>query len=215
MKAESNSVRLGIVDHQQLFVDLARAWFESSGEFTVVLSAVFAVAALELLNGERKIDVCIVDVMPPTGDGVDLVSKVAKMNDGPRVVACANIQDSATVQRSIQAGARGFVSKDMSLDQLSDAVRTVAAGNVYLSLEELEKVVGRGGRQVEPHERLGRREFEVFMCIARGLSTKEIAERLFLDQRTVSTYKRHVLDKMKFERVSELVTYALRRGLLD
>lgn len=214
MVSEDRRIRLGIADHHQLFVDLARAWFEVSGEFIVVF-AVTSAAALRILLSEEETDICIVDVMLPDGDGVELVQRFSTVDDAPKVVACANNHDSTLLQRSIRAGARGFVSKDMSLDQLSDAVRTVAAGKVYLSPEEFRNILGQGERPADPHDKLSRREFEVFMNIARGLSTKEIAERLFLDQRTVSTYKRHVLDKMKFERVSELVTYALRRGLLD
>ena len=214
MGVRGQRIRLGIADHHQLFVDLAQAWFEASGEFTVVF-AVASASALRISSSEEKTDVCIVDAMLPDGDGMDLVQRLAAVEGAPKVVACANTHDTALVQRSIRAGAHGFVSKDMSLSQLSEAVRTVAAGKLYVSPEELRNILGNSDVRTELHDTLSRREFEVFMCIARGLSTKEIANRLFLDQRTVSTYKRHVLDKMKFERVSELVTYALRRGLVD
>jgi DNA-binding NarL/FixJ family response regulator len=120
--------------------------------------------------------------------------------------------------RALQAGAAGYLTKAAAADQLLGAVVKVAKGGRYVSEELAERLAadvgGKRSAAAVPHERLSDREFEVMRGIASGASVSDIAERMHLSVKTVSTYRARLLEKMGMTSNAELTRYALQNGLV-
>jgi two-component system invasion response regulator UvrY len=119
--------------------------------------------------------------------------------------------------RVLKAGAAGYINKESAADVLVNAVKKVVGGGKYVSpsmAEKLATVVG-SDYDVQPHERLSDREFQVMCMIASGKRLKEIGEELCLSVKTVSTYRTRVLEKMDMESNAELTYYAVKNGLIE
>ncbi len=117
--------------------------------------------------------------------------------------------------RYIQAGASGYITKESSLEILKLAVRKVAAGGKFLSEEFMEKLAFNfSNEEKQPHEFLSDREFQVFRHLASGKSVSDIAKMLFLSEKTISTHRSHILEKMGLHSTAELIHYALFNKLI-
>jgi DNA-binding NarL/FixJ family response regulator len=121
--------------------------------------------------------------------------------------------------RAIRAGASGYLNKESASDQLVSAIRKIAAGGVYVSAAVAEALLrnvrdGNTARKL-PHEQLSDRELQVLQLIAGGSSVNDIAARLNLSPKTVSTHKARVLEKMNMSNQAELIRYAMAHGLAD
>jgi DNA-binding NarL/FixJ family response regulator len=119
--------------------------------------------------------------------------------------------------RALKAGASGYLTKESAADELVAAIRRIAAGGAYVSPETAERLALDAGRAADapPHTLLSDREFQVFQMIANGYTVGEIAKRLSLSVKTVSTHKTHILEKMDLANQAELIRYALEHKLLD
>ena len=118
-------------------------------------------------------------------------------------------------RRAINAGARGYITKGSSSEELYAAINKIVRGGRYISAALAEKIVFAADGDRHPHESLSPREYEVMLLIARGVSNKEIAERLGIDSRTVTTHRRRLLDKMNMQTDADLNEYARVNELLN
>jgi DNA-binding NarL/FixJ family response regulator len=119
--------------------------------------------------------------------------------------------------RALRAGAAGYVNKEGAAEELAGAVRKVLMGGTHVSAR-LAETLAKGLRSDSsraPHERLSDRELEVMRSIAAGRTVKEISARLALSEKTISTYRTRLLEKMQMHSNAELIQYALREGLAD
>jgi DNA-binding NarL/FixJ family response regulator len=168
-------------------------------------------------------DVVLMDLVMPTMDGVEATRRLAHIPDGPRVVVLTTYADDDWVFRALRAGARGYLTKDASAEDIHRAVITVAAGQAQLDpavqrrlLEALAAgasvaVTGvRGGSS--PDVGLTHREVDVLRHIADGASNTEIADRLCVSEATVKTHVSHLLAKTGCRDRAALVAYAFRSG---
>lgn len=214
--ATESRIGVAIADGQTLLAEAIGAVIDATTDLRVVLQARSGEELLARFPG-CVVGVAVIASLLPDLDGIEVVRrlKLSREQGSPRVVVYAEHADPWLARRAIQTGADGFVAKDARLETLVQAIRSVAAGNLYLAAD-LARVLAAGeeaGRL--PHELLSPREAEVFMLIAHGRTTTEIAAAMYLDQRTVSTYRRRILDKMGLERNSDVVAYAMKHGLLD
>jgi DNA-binding NarL/FixJ family response regulator len=119
--------------------------------------------------------------------------------------------------RTLKAGADGYVTKDSEPEVLLTAIRKIAAGGRYISSEVAQKMAlmatANGG--LLPHTTLSDREFDVFKCLIKGLGVNDIAKQLSISNKTVSTHKARLLEKMQMTGVAELTRYALDNALMD
>jgi DNA-binding NarL/FixJ family response regulator len=173
-------------------------------------------------------DVVLMDLNMPTLDGVEATRRLAESGSRTRVVVLTTYADDAWVFRALQAGARGFLTKDAGADEIAAAVRTVAAGEAQLDpsvqrrlLEALAAgapvgvLAGAGGDERAtsgPGDGLTPREEEVLAVLAEGLSNAEIAQKLYVSEATVKTHVNHLLAKTGCRDRAALVTYAFRTG---
>lgn len=161
-------------------------------------------------------DVCVLDLAMP-GGGVEFVAELRELRPRLRVLVFSMHREEQYALRVLSAGASGFLGKGCPPEELQTAVRTVASGRRYLSGSVAELLAERliEGTSELAHERLSRREFEVFLRLARGEGSSEIAADLGLSVKSVSTYRARVLEKLGVARNADLTRYAMEHGLLD
>ena len=163
-----------------------------------------------------KPDVALVDVHMPGMSGIELTGRVQRAGLDTRIVILTVMQDAQFPRRLLQSGALGYLTKGCAAEELLQAVRTVARGKRYLDAAvaremALSAVDGEGS----PLESLSSRELEVALMLARGLAVNEIAKRLHLSAKTVSTYKQRLFEKLGGQHTIALAHVLTAHGLLD
>ena len=166
------------------------------------------------LVADTQPDLAVVDISLKTGSGIDLIKRIKDRNDSVRMLVWSMHSESLYAERSLRAGALGYINKDQATDKIVDAIRRVLEGKVYLSDAMAEKMLHRavGGDREEvtrsPLTALADRELEVFHLIGQGVKTAEIAERLHLSVKTIETYRDRIREKLDLSDGTELAHYA-------
>ncbi|MDR1875688.1 MAG: response regulator transcription factor [Synergistaceae bacterium] len=159
---------------------------------------------------ELKPDVALLDIRMPGMDGVSVVQKVKEAGLPTATIMLTSYDAQQYVMASLRAGARGFVLKTVTPKELTAAIATVARGGLYLD-PEVASVMGE--RDFDP-EQLSTREREVLVLAAKGLSSKEVAGRLFISERTVQTHLASIYDKLGSKNKTEALLLALKYGVV-
>ncbi|HLK40532.1 MAG TPA: response regulator transcription factor [Polyangiaceae bacterium] len=166
---------------------------------------------------DERWDIVVLDINMPGGSGIELIGELKKQGGGPRVLVLTVYPEDQYAVRAIRAGAAGFLTKESAPDKLIEAVRKVAAGGRYVSLELAESLASivAGESVGAPHERLSDREFEVFKALSSGQTVSQVAQDLGLSVKTVSTHRTRILKKMEMKTNAELTHYAIRNRLVE
>ena len=163
------------------------------------------------------IDVVLLDIAMPQRDGLDVLRQLRSEWARLPVLMLSTYPDRQYAVRSLKLGAAGYLNKSADSEQLTEAIRRVARGGLFITAsvaEQLATAVGAGAPDGQPlHERLSQREFQVFRLLSQGRSVGEIAEALALSSNTVSTYRARILDKTGVRNDVELALYAVQHGL--
>ena len=167
---------------------------------------------------ELKPDVVIMDVTMPELNGVMATRRIRRDNPDAKVLALSMHPGGKVISEMLQAGASGYLVKSCALEELTDAVRSVQQGKVYLSPEIAGPVVDDYVQRLTSGQRVGAsplsdREREVLQLVAEGKSTKEIASDLHITPKTVEAHRQHIMDKLDIRSIAELTKYAIREGL--
>jgi two-component system, NarL family, invasion response regulator UvrY len=158
----------------------------------------------------------ILDLSLPGIGGLDILQQLKTQGFALPVLVLSFYEDAHYAIRSFNLGAKGYISKGASFDELKKAMTKVAAGGNYVSPAFAESVIFNSGKETEmlPHKQLSDREFQVFIMLARGLSLSEIGAHLFVSPKTVSTYRSRIMKKTNFRSNSELIMYAIKHNIL-
>jgi DNA-binding NarL/FixJ family response regulator len=159
---------------------------------------------------ELKPDVALLDIRMPGLDGVAVAQKVKEAGLQTATIMLTSYDAQQYVMASLRSGARGFVLKTVSPKELTAAIATVARGGLYLD-PEVASVMGE--REFDP-EQLSTREREVLVLAAKGLSSKEVAGKLFISERTVQTHLASIYDKLGSKNKTEALLLALKYGVV-
>lgn len=170
--------------------------------------------ALALL-ARRHWNALVLDMSMPGRDGIDLIRQIKAEYPSVPILVLTMHGEQQYVTRAIKAGASGYLTKDGAAEELVQAVRKVAMGGRFLSQALAESIAfdGHGDGGDSPHLLLSDREFTVFQLLAEGQNNAEIAQRLFISVKTVSTYKTRLFLKMHVRNQSDLVRYAISHHL--
>ena len=209
-------IRLLIVDDHTLVRDALCRLLVNEGDIAIVGVSGSAHEAIRLCQ-QKEPDVVVLDYSLPDLDGLEATRQILALKTGARVLILTMHANEEYATRLIQAGASGFVVKAASTDELLKAVRKVAAGSIHVSATIMERMVSRMGQPVEdvPERLLSNREMQVLLRLARGASTREVADFLSLSLSTVETYRGRILDKLNLRNNSDMTRFAIRRGLID
>jgi len=185
------------------------------GEFEVVGEAGDGIEALAVIERTHP-DILLLDVNMPHMDGIALVQTLRRQKDGPRILMLTISQDDNDLLRAVKAGANGYILKNTEPEDLRQSLLSVAHGLGALSPEVVAPVLSALSKAVveEPSALLSDREQEVLACLADGLTTSQIAGRLYISENTVKTHIRHILDKLEASNRTEAVGKATQLGLL-
>ena len=166
---------------------------------------------------ELAFDVLVLDLSMPGRTGMELIKLARGEKPQLRILVLSMHQESQYAVRAIKNGASGYLTKESAPAQLEQAIRKVASGGAFISAEVAEQLAlgAMPGSEAVPHESLSNREFEVLQLLVAGVSMTDIAARLNLSVKTVSTHKTNLMQKMGLQNQSELIRYALKHGLAE
>jgi DNA-binding NarL/FixJ family response regulator len=172
-----------------------------------------AAEALQGLPAARP-DLAIVDLSLQGSDGMDLIKDLASRHTALPVLVLSTHDETLYAERSLRAGAKGYVAKHAPTEQVMAAIHKVLRGNIYLSEEMSNRMLGTatnggGTPPASEVERLSDRELEVFGLIGRGRSTAQISSSLHVSGSTVATHRAHIMEKLKLENSRELIRRAV------
>jgi len=204
-----------IDDHAVVRDGVKKIFDEQAGEF-IFGEASNRVEALQLAR-EQDWDLAVLDLSLGSQSGLEVLKELKELRPRLPVLILSMHSEEQYARRAFKAGASGYITKDSSRAELAKAVKHVAAGGRYVTSALAERLVfdlGRGSDR-PPHETLSDREFQVMRLIASGKTVTEIAESLVLSDKTISTYRARLLEKMGMRTNAELTRYAIQNRLAD
>ncbi len=204
----SATIRVIVVDDQAVVRQGFSALVNTVRDMTVVAEGTNGRQAVDLYRQHRP-DVVLMDLRMPEMGGVEAIAAIRQEFPTARIIVLTTYDGDEDIYRSLQAGAQGYLLKDVFFDELEDAIRTVHAGRRRIPDVVAEKLAGRiGGSD------LTGREYEVLEHIVRGMSNKEIAATLGISEATVKSHINNILSKLGVTDRTQAATTALQRGIV-
>lgn len=202
-------------DHAIVRQGLRRILGEANG-IRVCADAANGAEALRKYRAEKP-DIVLLDISMPEKNGLDTLKHIMEANGAARVLILSMYPEEQYAVRLMKAGASGYMTKDTAPEQLVEAIHKVMGGQKHISPSLAELLLQECGSDSTkmPHELLSDREYQVLRLLGSGKTVSEIAQLLSLSVKTVSTYRAHILDKMKLKNNAELTFYVVEHNLLD
>ena len=216
--SEAGQIRVLIADDHAILREGLKGLLEEEDGIAVVGEAVNGADAVAKVR-ELKPAVLLLDLMMPEMDGVTALQILAGECPDTKTIILTGADDDELLAKSIQAGAVGYLLKDIASSQLINAIRAVAAGGCWLPADLTERLVRAISGNQKTHERdklalLTPRELEVLKSVGEARSNAVIAEMLFISEHTVKVHVSHVLDKLGLAGRQEAVKFCIRNGLI-
>ena len=166
---------------------------------------------------DNKPDLVVLDINMPHLSGLDILNRVNEDKLDVKFLILSMYPEKEYAIRALKNGAYGYITKDSAADELFNAIDAVLNGKRYVSkdLQDILFDFASKGTESDPHDRLSDREFKVFILLAEGKTIAEIADILFISNKTVSTYKSRVIEKMRISSVAKLTKYAIQHKLIS
>ena len=209
-------IRVVIADDHTILREGLRQLLGSADDIDVVGEAADGHEVMTRVRND-EFDVLLLDMSMPGRSGIELIKLVKSERPKLRVLVLSMHEEHQYAVRAIKAGASGYVTKDGAATQLVTAIRKVGAGGAFITAEVAEQLALGAMPDTEgpPHSRLSDREYEVFQLLVAGVSVTDIATRLNLSGKTVSTHKARLMEKLGVENQADLVRYSMRHRLSD
>jgi NarL family two-component system response regulator LiaR len=208
-----NPIRLLVVDDHAIVRQGLRAIIRVTADLELVGEADNGRAAVDLAT-TLKPDVILMDLVMPEVDGVTAIALIKRDQQAIRIIALTTFVEADLVLGAVQAGADGYLLKDVDVQELTRAIRTVHAGQPYLHPEATRHLLQATARPDPTTERLTGREQEVLAFVARGLTNRQIADSLAISEKTVSVHVSNMLNKLGLASRTQAALYAARVGLI-
>jgi len=208
-----------LVDDHELVRQGIAAMLTGAGDVQVVAVARTGREALEVARRELP-DVVLMDVRMPDMDGLEATRKLKEERPRTAVVMLTMHDNPSYLRDAVRAGAAGYLLKDVSKDELVDAIRQVATGGAFIESQMLKGMLSemkpQGGAAPSPAAKnLTKREREILAFVAEGMSNREIAEKLVLSPETVKSHVAAILEKLNVSDRTQAAIYAVRNGLVE
>jgi DNA-binding NarL/FixJ family response regulator len=209
-------IRILITDDHAIVRSGLKQIFQQVADFEVVGEAANAGELIERLSKSVP-DVLLMDLNMPGISGSELIQRIRQSWPGLPLLVLSMHNEPAVAMRALKAGASGYITKDCDLNILLPAIRTVATGKKYILPGLAEQMVFEDiqAPQTAPHVALTDREMQVFNLLVAGSSVNDIAAQLCVSNKTISTHKAKLMEKLNISSLAELVRYAMQRGLVS
>ena len=183
--------------------------------FSVTGMAKNTAEALKIISS-KKIDVMVLDVSLPGRSGLEIIKEAKQIQPLLKIIMLSIYPEDRFAIRALKAGASGYLTKEMAPEMIVEAIRKVSSGGKYITPVMAEKLADELNELSEktPQERLSDREFDVMCMMGSGNSLVDIALKLGISDRTVSTYRTRILKKMSLKNNSEVIHYVIDNGLI-
>ena len=228
---EMTQTRIAIVDDHELFREGLKRIFDLEDEFIVVAEGRTGREAIRIA-GEMKPEILILDINMPDMNGIEATKQLSVLSPETRVLILSIHDDESYITHALEAGASGFLLKEVASTELISAVRSVARDGAYLHpkvttnvLKDYRRLLQfkgeQAGRNIENrtddpvYQLLSRREIEVLHLLADGRSNRDISDMLFISEKTVKNHVSSVLRKMEVNDRTQAVVDAIRRGWVE
>jgi DNA-binding NarL/FixJ family response regulator len=218
----TDAIRVMICDDHALFRRGLIMVLESEEGMSVVGEAEDGEEAIRKAE-ELAPDVVLMDVRMPRVSGIEATRAIAEVNPSAKILMLTVSDEEDDLYDAIKAGATGYLLKEISIEEVADAIRAVVSGQSLISpsmasklLTEFTSLAKKADeKQAVPSPRLTERELEVLKLVAQGMSNREIAGELYISENTVKNHVRNILEKLHLHSRMEAVVYAVREKLLD
>jgi two-component system response regulator DevR len=211
-------IRLLIIDDHEMVREGLKSILVSEPDFTIVGDAANAEQALELIEWLRP-DVVLLDIRLPGVSGIEVCRSVTERYPETAVIILSTFTDENLVAQCIQAGARGFIVKDIERFDLKRSIRAVARGEAAIDTKAAAAVLAQLRRAPKMNsevssEQLSSQQLVMLRLVAQGLSSREIAMQLYLSENTVKGYVQEILHRLSVKNRTEAVMVAVKQGWL-
>jgi two-component system nitrate/nitrite response regulator NarL len=211
-------VKLLIVDDHPLVIDGLKTMLKDVGYIQIAGAVKNGKDALAWLDEKAEVNVILLDINLPDTDGLRLCEQIRIKNKTVKIIGLTYVNEAGIITQLIKKGANGYLLKNMEREELINAIDQVMDGNIYLSKAANEKIV----QQLQAYDLPGnampaltRREKEILLLLAKGLTSHEIASQLFLSTFTVDTHRRNMLQKFNVHNTQALINMANELRILD
>lgn len=202
-----------IIDDHPMVIEGLRSLLADQPDIHILYSCTVGKEAFRLLNevSDRRVDVVLLDINLPDISGTDLCAGIAVAFPSIRILGMSTYSEASLIYQMIQHGAKGYLLKNASADELVRAIHLVHDGQVYFS-PEVQKILAEFSIKDKPQ--LTRREKEVLKLIADGITTQQIAEKLFVSPLTIETHRRNLMQKFGVNNAPAMIRAAIENKLL-
>jgi two-component system response regulator NreC len=209
-------IRIIIADDHRVFIDGMIALLKEFPEIKVTGSAENGQKLIDLVN-EIQPDLILTDIQMPVKDGIEATKEIHKKFPEIKIIALSMMNESIYIKKMLEAGAFGYILKTANKEELISTIRKVASGEKHFSAEVTAQLMnnfsGKSSHSNNPVDVLTKREKEILILIADGLTDKEIAEKVFLSPLTITTHRKNILSKLGLKNKVELARFAMEHKL--
>lgn len=211
-------VKILIVDDHPLVIDGIKTMLKDEAYFHIEAATKTGKEALAFLDNTQAVDIILLDINLPDTDGLKLCEQIRTKNKTVKIIGLTYVNEAGIITQLIKRGANGYLLKNMEREELILAMNQVMDGIIYLSKAANEKII----QQLQPYDlsknnipAFTRREKEILTLLAEGLTSQEIAAKLFLSNYTVDTHRKNMLQKFNVHNTTALLNVVRELRIID
>jgi two-component system, NarL family, response regulator NreC len=209
-----NEIKLIIADDHELFRKGLAELLRKHEDIKIVKSVADGLEFMELVNSQFEADIVLLDITMPNMDGFEVLKELKTLNSHIKPIVISMHSDGNYIAKCAKMGAYGYLLKNTDESELILAIRNVYKGKKYFSAEISEKMINFMSTQSISENVLSNKETEVLGLLSKGLTTKEIATKLFVSSRTIETHRANILKKLEVKNTAELIKKAIKMNLI-
>ncbi len=209
-----NEIKLVIADDHELFRKGLAELLRKHDDIKIVKSVANGIEFVEMIKSAMEVDIVLLDITMPKMDGFQVLKELKTLKSNLKPIVISMHSDGNYIAKCAKSGAYGYLLKNTDEDELTLAIRTVYKGKKYFSAEISEKMINYMSNQSVSENILSNKETEVLGLISEGLTTKEIAAKLFVSSRTIETHRANILKKLEVKNTAELIKKAAKIKLI-
>jgi DNA-binding NarL/FixJ family response regulator len=216
MAAAVNQASVGVVlvEDQTIFRELLAEVLSAEGGYTILGQFSEGLTAIEACSSRLAPDLVILDAVLPDLNGLDVLAKLLALRPGISVMMVTAHERPALVQDAVRLGARGFVTKGTPLRELREGIRRVAERGTYFC-SVTSAILAQNLKSPPSEAELSPRQRQIVQLVARGLSSKEIADELSISVKTVANHRLQIRERLELHDIASITRYAIERGLVE